>query len=802
MKQIKISVRTLVEFLLRSGDLDNRIHHAPDTAMQEGTRIHRMLQKREGADYHAEVALTHEIARQNYILTIDGRADGIIIKQDKPVIIDEIKGTYRDLKKIKDADEVHLAQAKCYAAMYAFDNGLENISVRITYCNIDTEEIKRFSSDYSFDEITKWFESLLEKYHRWAEHIALWDKRRDESIHQTNFPFAYRAGQKELAADVYRTIYHGRKLFLEAPTGTGKTITTVFPAIKAIGERKAERIFYLTAKTITRTVAENAFEVLRQEQHLEFKTVTLTAKDKICILDKSDCNPVACSRAKGHFDRINDCLYELLTGADNFDRETIMRYAQKYEVCPFELSLDVSLFSDAVICDYNYVFDPFVYLKRFFSDGTRADNIFLIDEAHNLLDRGRDMYSAELWLDELVQLRQLIKEAHSKIAALIRNVETEFEKIMAGVDGCEVIFDISALMNKLGILINVISSWLEDHAEGKYRDEILDFYFDISAFSSIYDRVNDKYVIYAEHDMGEECHIKLLCVDPSENLSLCMGRARSTILFSATLLPIQYYKKLLGGTSEDYEVYAHSIFNPNKCARIIGSDVTSKYNKRGEAQYRKIAGYIHDIITQRRGNYLIFFPSRSFMEDVGYIYEKEFFDENCEEILVQNEFMSEEDREAFLSRFTPANDIDFSGIINMEVEIEASKTILGFCVMGGIFSEGIDLRDDSLIGVIIVGTGIPLVCNEREIIKEFFEENGEDGFDYAYRYPGMNKVLQAAGRVIRTENDIGIVALLDERFTQRVYTDMFPREWNGIRVVSTSTVKSAVNALWEGLSRF
>ena len=799
MKNIRISVRGLVEFLLRSGNIDNRIHHAPDTAMQEGGRIHRKIQKSQGADYQAEVPLSFSITKENYILTVDGRADGILPRKDKPTLIDEIKGTYRDLKRIKEPDEVHLAQAKCYAAIFLGQNHLDEISVQITYCNLDTEEIKKFENTYSAEEITDWFNNLLGEYHRWAEYEALWEEKRQNSIKQTQFPFPYREGQKELAANVYRTIYHGRKLFLEAPTGTGKTITTVFPAVKAVGEGKADRIFYLTAKTITRTVAENAFDTLRQNGLL-YKTVTLTAKEKICVLDKSECNPAACPRAEGHFDRINDCIYELLTHADNFDRDTIADYAARFEVCPFELSLDLSLWADAIICDYNYVFDPFIYLKRFFAEGAKGQNIFLIDEAHNLLDRGREMYSSDLWLDELIAFRETIEISHSKIAGLVRACETEMAKIMAGVDGSEVLFNISALMARVDKLISVISSWLEDHPDGSFRDEILEFYFNIYEFNAIYELVSEKYVIYAEEDNEGRFHIRLMCVDPSENLALCMQRARSTILFSATLLPIQYYKKLLGGTAEDYEVYAQSVFDPSKCGRFIASDVTSKYTRRGENEYRKIARYIHEIITAKSGNYMIFFPSRVFMEDVGMIFEIEYYNEEEQEILVQNEFMSEEEREEFLSRFTPGNDIDFSSIINMEIEIEKSKSIIGFCVMGGIFSEGIDLKDDSLIGVIIVGTGIPQVCNEREIIKDFFEKTGEDGFDYAYRYPGMNKVLQAAGRVIRTEKDEGIVALLDERFLQPAYCELFPREWNNIKVVSTRSVKNEIKGLWTGIS--
>ncbi|MCR5343396.1 MAG: ATP-dependent DNA helicase [Butyrivibrio sp.] len=797
MKNIQISVRTLVEFLLRSGNIDNRIHHAPDTAMLEGGRIHRKIQKRMGAEYQAEVPLSFTYTSENYILAIDGRADGVMERKDKPLLIDEIKGTYRELKNIKEADQVHLAQARCYAAIITRQKELEKVSVRITYCNIDSEEIKTFEEDFTREEICKWFDDLLGMYHRWAEYLATWDDIRMSSIHAMNFPFPYREGQKELAAGVYRTIYHGKKLFMEAPTGTGKTISTIFPAIKAIGEEKAERIFYLTAKTITRTVAEDTFEILRKEQGLKFKTVTLTAKDKICFLDKADCNPVACPYAEGHMDRINDCMYDLLRNSDSFDREAIISYAEKHRVCPFELSLDMSLFADAVICDYNYVFDPFIYLKRFFAGGSTGDNIFLIDEAHNLLDRGRDMYSAELVLEMLLGFESIISSAHPRIAGIVRSLADEMEKLMGEEGEAEVLDDISPIMQRLNLLQSVISKWLEEHAEGMYRDDILDFYFEITRFSNIYEFINDKYVIFAENDAENGFRIKLLCADSSDNLANCMERAKSTILFSATLLPIQYYKRLLGGKAEDYEIYAHSVFDSKRCGRLVASDVTSKYTRRGEDEYRRIATYIDAIVRARSGNYLIFFPSRAFMDEVGYIYEQEFYDESTTEILVQNESMSEDEREEFLGRFTAGNDIDLASVINMDIDIEPSKSVLGFCVMGGIFSEGIDLKNDSLIGVIIVGTGIPLVCNEREIIKDFFELNGEDGFDYAYRYPGMNKVLQAAGRVIRSEKDFGIVALLDERFLQKSYYELFPREWKGITRTSTGRVKNDVNALWK-----
>lgn len=829
MDEIKISVRGLVEFMLRAGNIDNRIHTGSDNAMQEGSRIHRMIQKRMGAEYHAEVPLKFTYDTGRYQLVIEGRADGILdsgqeadeneLYQDPSIavsdgnilrpydfgevpLIDEIKGTYRDLSKMKEPVSVHLAQAKCYAYFYAVMNNLSAIRVRMTYCNIDTEEIRYFNYNYLFEEISGWFNALIKGYLRWSDFTYDWRQTRTDSIKKLQFPFEYREGQKELAGHVYRTIVHGRKLFLEAPTGTGKTITTIFPSVKAIGEGKADKIFYLTAKTITRTVAEKAYDTLRESGILRFKTCTITARDKICFIGQSNCNPEACPYAKGHYDRINDAIYDLITNEDDFTRETIAEYARKHEVCPFEMSLDLSLFADGIICDYNYVFDPYVYLRRFLADGDKKPYIYLVDEAHNLLDRGRDMYSADIYQEEFDSLQAIISESHPRIAGHVRKCSNSLQVLRDSCPGCEVLDSIEDFANNLNRLSTIISEYLENNNEGPQRDEILEFYFRISRFLSTYDRVDELYAMYSEIEEDDTFMLKLLCVDPSKNLSECMQRAVSTILFSATLLPIQYYKKLLGGTDEDYEVYAKSVFNPDQCKILIGSDVTSKYSRRGADEYHKIASYIDSIVSSKPGNYMVFFPSHVFLEEVYDVYVDNYADLSKTEILVQNDYMSEEAREEFLSHFetVDTDDInshtDLNEVIHIDIEVEEDKNTIGFCVMGGIFSEGIDLKNDSLIGVIIVGTGIPQICNEREILMSFFEKEGKDGFDYAYRYPGMNKVLQAAGRVIRTEEDRGIVALLDERFNSYSYRNLFPREWKSYTRVMTSTVKNQANSFW------
>ena len=803
--EIKVSVRNLVEFILRSGDIDNRRAVVADNAMAEGSRIHRMIQRRMGADYHAEVVLRYAYEEEKCTIIVEGRADGIIIdsKDETNVTVDEIKGTYRDLWKMKEPVGVHLAQAKCYAFIYASQNNLEKIKVRMTYCQMDTEEIRYFEEEYSFAHLNKWFMDVLLQYKKWADFQSEWRELRQTSIKNTEFPFSYREGQRDLVTYVYRTIYHRKKLFIEAPTGVGKTISTIFPSVKAIGEGMGDKIFYLTAKTITRTVADEAFSILR-EQGLKFKTVILTAKEKICFMDETNCNPEYCPYAKGHFDRINDAMYELLVKEDSFSREKIEEYAIKHQVCPFEMCLDMSLFADAVIGDYNYVFDPHVYLRRFFGEGVQGDYIFLIDEAHNLVDRGREMYSAVLVKEDFLALKKSVKPYAPKMEKQLEKCNKELLALKRECEGYKIVEYIAPFVMALNRLVSTIEQYLEEHEESSpVKDEILEFYFQATHFLDIYERMDENYVAYTENESDGSFILKLFCMNPRNNLAECMERARSSILFSATFLPIQYYKNLLGGEAEDYEAYAKSVFDEDKRALFIGSDVTSKYTRRSELEYRNIAAYIHEIVRNRQGNYMVFLPSHAFLNAVYEAYMNYFWDESQTECILQDDYMNEKEREEFLNRFrgnggtAPDKEaFELESVIQIDIEYDEEKTLLGFCVMGGIFSEGIDLKNDSLIGAIIVGTGLPQVCNEREILKDFFQSMGENGFNYAYRYPGMNKVLQAAGRVIRTAEDIGIVALLDERFLEPAYQKMFPREWEHFEVLGINQIAKRVEKFW------
>lgn len=817
--EMHISVRQLVEFLLRSGDLDNRAVPAPDSAMLEGSRMHRRLQQAQGEDYQAEVPLQIRYdfdglttGGAGFSVVVEGRADGIFHgnlpddpKSPRGPVIDEIKTTYRNLSRMEAPDPVHLAQARCYAVMYCEQHAQPFAYIRMTYVNLDSEDIHYFYEKMERTALWDWFTALMREYRKWAEFAVQWNITRTDAIHALVFPYPYREGQRELAADVYRTIVHGRRLFLEAPTGTGKTIATLFPAIKAMGEGKADKIFYLTAKTAASPVAQDTLELMRQ-RGLRIRSVVLTAREKVCVLEKPECNPESCPRAAGHYDRINRALYEILTQTDNLDRETILRKAEEYAVCPFELSLDLSLFADVIIGDYNYVFDPHAYLRRFFGEGAASNKyLFLIDEAHNLVDRGRSMYSAELTMETLRQTaagvekrRPQLAEEIERCARALRTLDTE-KQDSSGRPAVRVWQPeerpFSAFCDAVSALYQYLGSLLDRERRRDRRrkrrpsastralqEKILQFYFAVSDFVMIQECMDEHYRIYSE-TAGQDIRIRLFCMDPGRNLSLCMDRAVSSILFSATLLPIQYYKQLLGGRPEDYEVYARSVFDPARRALLIASDVTSRYTRRGETEYRRIAAAIQGAISGRHGNYLAFFPSYSFLRAVADIFEQDFCDPARVTVIRQEPGMGEAERAAFLANFARSSE---------------EHSLVGFCVLGGIFSEGIDLRQDSLIGAMIVGTGIPQVGTERELLRQYFDERGMNGYDYAYRFPGMNKVLQAAGRVIRTQKDLGLVVLLDERFLSDQYIRLFPREWADWKAVPGSELGKQADLFWSG----
>lgn len=779
---IRISVRNLVEFILRSGDLDTRKGAFADReAMAKGSRIHRKIQRQMGASYQAEVSMSHTTEFDEFVILVEGRADGVL-QTEESVVIDEIKGVHRDLRFLEEPLEVHLAQAKCYAFFWSQDKDLEKIQVQMTYCHLDTEEIRRFERTYTSEELEKWYEWLIAQYYQWALWEYQWKKTRNASMEGLEFPFPYREGQRDVVSGVYRTILRKMQLFIQAPTGVGKTMSTIFPAVRSMGEGLTEKIFYLTAKTITRTVAWEAFQILKN-QGLSCKVLIITAKEKMCVCEEVECNPVYCPRAKGHFDRVNDAVFHLLTERDSYDRDTLMEYSEKYQVCPYEMCLDVATWVDAVICDYNYVFDPDVYLRRFFSEGNKGNYVFLIDEAHNLVERGREMYSAVLYKEDFLKMKKLVKPYRKKLERSLERCNRQLLELKRECETYQVVESLGGLAVSLMNVMGEMESYLEELEDGELRKEILDFYFQVRSFLYIYDLLDENYVMYTQHDEDGRFRVKLYCVNPAKNLQNCLDKGVSTIFFSATLLPVGYYKKLLSGRTEDYAVYAKTPFLPEQKKVILARDVSSRYTRRGPEEYGRIAEYIHQVAETRQGNYMIFFPSYKMMEDIYAIYEEKY---GClkRKILLQNPSMQEKDREEFLKEF----------------EEETEGSLLGFCVMGGIFAEGIDLTGEKLVGAVIVGTGLPQISYEREILKTYYDKKQENGFDYAYRFPGMNKVLQSAGRVIRTQEDRGVILLLDERFCTAEYRCLFPREWEDYEICNRGNVKGILEKFWTNLS--
>ena len=774
-KIIKISIRNLVEFIMRYGSIDNR--YTSSIKAIEGIRGHQKVQKSYGDNYTAEVPLKYTLTYEDLEIMVEGRADGILIEDEK-TIIDEIKTTTKDLLLIdENTNPLHWAQAKCYGYIYSMKNEIDNIDIQITYYNIDTKSTRILRQSYTLKELEEFFFWLIDEYKSWAQLESDWVNKRNESIKKLKFPFEnYRPGQRELAVRVYKSITDSKKCFAQAPTGTGKTISTLFPAIKAMGEDKTSKIFYLTAKTITREVAQNTISLMRKK-NLNLKAVTITAKEKICKMEEVNCNPEYCPYANGYFDRINSALKDILVKYNDYSKYNIEKISEEYMLCPFELALDLTNLSDVIICDYNYVFDPRVYLKRFFDTKT-TDYTFLIDEAHNLVDRAREMYSATLNEEKFIKVKKLISKKDKRITKVIKEIQSYFEDKLEDLSilnendlvESEAPLELCEILNSF---IKFVDEYLARTNEE--NEELMDLYFDVYSFLAISDFYDKNYTtIYTKTFNGMT--IKIYCVNPQKVIEERMKKAKSNIIFSATLIPMDYFMKMYSYDEEDFIINLKSPFDVKNRLLMIGDNVATTYNKRFETS-EDIASYIANCVQAKKGNYMVFFPSYKYME---LVFDK--MKENYPSIntSIQESNMSEEEKEEFLSMFDEDN----------------KETHVGFCVLGGHFSEGIDLTNDKLIGVIIVGVGMPQIGIDRDIIKNHMKDSNK-GFDYAYVYPGMIKVLQAAGRCIRTDDDKGVILLLDNRYYQRRYQSLFPYEWYpNFRVRKSDDVKTLCEKFW------
>lgn len=752
---IRESVRGIIEYVLKSGSIDDRF--ITSARAQEGTIAHQKLQLNNSEiydNYEKEVRMQMNFEIDNILLILDGRADGIIIENNK-IYIEEIKSTYRPLIYIdEDYNELHLAQVKFYAYIYSVQNDLKSINIRLSYFNLETEEVKSFNKLFYIDDLEQFVFKIINEYKKWILLKANLVYKRNESIKELEFPFErYRKGQKELAIHIFNTIKQKGVLFAQAPTGIGKTISTIFPSIKAIGSNKGERIIYLTAKTITRTVAEEAINKLI-EKGLQCKCITITAKEKICFKDKTICNPENCEYANGYYDRVNNIIFKIINKENIISREILEYYAKKEKLCPFELSLDLSNWSDIIICDYNYAFDPSARLKRFFEDDVN-NNILLVDEGHNLVDRSRNMFSAEIYKENILNVSRIIKGRAPKIYKSLNSINKYLIEIRKEVQELEENNfyrqeQYKELNTLLRIFLKECDEYLIKSINTEGYNEVRDLYFDIRSFINISELYSKEYVTIVELNKND-VRLKLFCVNPSKNLSKIIQRTYSTIIFSATLSPINYYIDLLGGNNESYRLKLISPFKKENLKVYVNS-LNVRFKKR-EENIDKLCSIIYNFKEELLGNYIVFLPSYIYMKKV---YERYIELYNESNVIIQGENLTEQDKEEFLSNFI------------------CNKNILAFCVLGGIFSEGIDLPGKQLIGTIVVGVGFPNINIENNIIKDYYEENG---YDYAYIYPGINKIMQAVGRVIRREEDKGRVLLIDDRYRSLKYKSLLPREW-------------------------
>ena len=772
-KLLALSVHELVDFLLRTGDIDNRIYNS--STMSEGTLIHAYYQSRQGGNYISEYHLFEKFHIDEFDVTLEGRADGII-DLGSTAIIDEIKSTVVPLEEYYESQrEWHLGQAKCYALMYAHEKRYDSVSIRLTYIHqVDKSQlIKTF--DYLTSELELEIEKLLKDYIEFFKIIFNKKIRRNESAKSIAFPFSnFRAGQKELAKYSYGIAQNGGILFAEAPTGIGKTISTLFPTVKSFASGENEKIFYLTAKNSGKDMAFNAAKMLISNG-LDASAIEILAKDKVCFCPGKACNPDECPYARGYYTKIREVIKTSITNKQLFETEDILDIARQYAICPFELSLDLSLYTDIIVCDYNYFFDPIVYLKRFF-DSDASNVIILVDEAHNLVPRSRSMYSASFDLFKYKQVKHsLIHFDHKKFKNAQARMTKLFNRYMDLPFGNTRIdmfkkTDLKAMENYL-----LACSDINKNHHSVVTDEFTDFYFDVNKFVKLLDFYDETFALYVARKDEKSLQFNLFCIDPSQQLKRTTDQVKGKIFFSATLSPTQYYIDVIGQYNFNPMLLLPSPFDKNNFKLLVAPKVSIKYRNRQET-VQTVADYIKEFISYKVGNYFIYVPSYEYLNMlVPYLVSDDF------ELLVQERDMKEDEKDQFLSCFVE----------------NPKKTMLGVAVLGGAFSEGIDLEGERIIGVVIVGVGMPQLCFERNLIKEYYDRTKQKGYEYAYIAPGINKVMQALGRVIRSEKDRGIALLIDDRYLTEEYHDLFKTTYSHYEVVtSIDDIKEQVENFW------
>ena len=759
-----VSVRALAEFAFEKGDLIPAARAAAQ--MRDGVRGHQALQELLPSSWRAETPVSRDIPIDGRVLRVHGRADAVYTDREL-VRVMEIKTTVRDPGGILKYDyPAHWAQGEIYAALLCMNTGAQRAEVRLTYARLDGKK-REYSEDYNAWELEERLMAYARPYLAWIATVDDWKELSKPTLDELTFPFeAYRDGQREMAGAVYRAMKRHANALIEAPTGIGKTAASLFGALKALGEGHVTSIFYLTARTTGRRAAEDALALMR-ERGLAIRGLTITAKEKVCLLEKQDC--MGCPYAAGYYDRRREALREAMH-VEQLDAEAVRSLALRHELCPFELSLDISETADVVICDYNYVFDPRVRLKRYFDSKSRVG--LLVDEAHNLADRARDMLSAELSGKRLAELRSLARRFEGDDSPMVKLMG----ELLRVLDGREAEQECaSELPGEIALAAKRFAE-IADELE-PVEPDIVDFVYDVQWFSRIAGRFTpDAYrALMAPED--RYLSVRLWCFDPSAYIKKTLSRVGGAALFSATLAPMEYYASLLGADGEaDAQLQLQSPF-PRENLRVLRMPVAVGTKDR-ERTLGAVAQIIHAMAQARPGNYLACFPSYAYMTQAFRHYRLLW---PYDEAICQESAMPEKARQAFIGRFLPAPE----------------KSLVAFIVLGGVFAEGVDLPEDRLSGAAIVTVGIPQLSFEREALREQLDDADDGGYDAAYTYPGLRRVLQAAGRVIRTERDRGVVLLIDMRYRQEKYRALMPPHWDVRDVKKMSDLKAELGAFWK-----
>lgn len=771
LNMVLISARELAERAAQGGNLGGA---SDSPTSEEGRGLHKLLAESQGERFRAECPLSADIESGSLVYRISGRADGVI-EGEIPILLEFKTVTHSAFERA--SSRLGRAQVTIYAALYALSHDSKKVTARLVIATPDGEKVKNSDRTYTVDELRIALHGLLTSVAPLAYNEADSLCKVHPELSKLKFPHpSLREGQRELISSVASAVKGGKRLFAQAPTGIGKTVSVLYGAARAMGQADIRRIFYLTAKASTRREAYAAAGRLAGAG-AGLRTVALTAKEQICPRKMGSdfiCDPDHCPLAKGYYDRRAAALESLISNYKGYPAGAISQVAAKHSVCPYELSLDLSEYCDIIICDYNYAFDPAVKLRRYFAEGAYCGgkNVFLIDEAHNLPERARDIFSATLTRQDVARLREAVQSDHLLTSALdaldgaICRAGELCEENMTEQDGvrCGYYFN----LNPLPELDDAVARALE-RAELFYFTHRTDpplagaasrFRGICKKWQNAADNFDERYRTYIEK-IGDEVSLKLYCLDPSARLDEALSEAHASVFFSATLTPADYFSDILGGGKDSRSVSLPSPFPRENLGLIALTSVSTRFEDRDKS-YKKIAGAIAATVAAKRGNYIVYFPSYKYMQSVADIFTARY--PNVP-VAIQRSGMTRQEREEFLSFF----------------EDDVGRLRVGFCVLGGSFSEGVDLPGSRLIGTLIVGVGLPGLSAERNIIRDYFENRAECGYDYSYTYPGMNSVLQAAGRVIRRPEDRGVVILIDDRYAGEKYRALYPPHWEGMR---------------------